>query len=102
MPYKQYFRGHWDSRQWRFFTTGPLDPDWLPVEHPTLGLWEALRDVVFRKYQRKRINYRLLESIDKIIAGLRESGEGQAVVEEAPPVLVAPKPKGKKKWCDRD
>ena len=73
--YKQYFRGHWDGRQWRFSTTGPEDADWPPVEFPPPELWVALRDVLWRKYQRKRMNYKLIESVDKVLAGLRESGE---------------------------
>lgn len=72
---KRYYRAHWDSREWRFTTTTPEDEDWLPVEKPELELWEALRDVLFRKYQRKRLHYRLLESVDKILALVREGKE---------------------------
>lgn len=69
--YKQYYRGYWDSRAWRFQTTGPNDAEWLPLENPTLETWEALRDVLWRKYQRKRINYKLVEKLDEVLEELR-------------------------------
>jgi hypothetical protein len=69
--YKQYFRGHYNGRDWRFETTGPADPDWLILDHAPLEVWEALREVIFKKYQRKRINYKLMESLDKILADMR-------------------------------
>lgn len=72
---KRYYRAHWNSREWKFTTTTPADEDWLPVEKADLALWEALRDVLFRKYQRKRLHYRLLESVDKILAFVREGKE---------------------------
>ena len=47
--------------------------DWEPIEKPTLENWEALRDVLWRKYQRKRLPFKYLEGVDKIIADLKEA-----------------------------
>ena len=44
----------------------------MPIEKPNLENWEALRDVLWRKYQRKRLPFKHLESVDKMIAELRE------------------------------
>lgn len=68
---KRYFRGYYDGRSWRFANTTPQDEDWPAIENPDLALWEALRDVLFRKYQRKRLNIKLLDSVDKIIANVK-------------------------------
>jgi hypothetical protein len=74
---KRYFRGYYNGRDWRFATTTPEDVDWPDLEKPDLGVWEALRDVLFRKYQRKRLNFRLLDSVDKILERVRAGEEAQ-------------------------
>ena len=66
-------RAHWDSREWRFSVLlSEYEGDWVPIEKPNLENWEALRDVLWRKYQRKRLPFKHLESVDKMIAELRE------------------------------
>ena len=74
---KRYFRAHFTGKVWTFATTTPDDVDWPKLETPELEVWEALRDVLFRKYQRKRLNIRLLESVDKILARVRAGEEAQ-------------------------
>ena len=70
---KRYVRAHWDSREWRFSVLfSEHEGDWEPIEKPNLENWEALRDVLWRKYQRKRLPFKHIESVDKIIAELRE------------------------------
>ena len=76
---KRYYRGYWDSRAWRFSILDKEVRAWVPVEKPELDLWEKLRVILFNKYQRKRLHYRLLESVDKVIADMREE---QAPVSE--------------------
>ena len=68
---KRYYRGYWDSRAWRFSILDKEVRAWVPVEKPELDLWEKLRVILFNKYQRKRLHYRLLESVDKVIADMR-------------------------------
>ena len=64
-------RAEWDSRQWHFLTTTKKDPEWHDVTHPTLEHYEALRDVLFRKYQRNRNSWSYVEDLDKIIASMQ-------------------------------
>lgn len=68
------YRAEWDSRKWSFKFTGKKDPEWYDVEKPTLEQYEALRDVMWRKYQRKRLNFKFIEDIDKILQNLRTQG----------------------------
>ncbi len=47
---------------------------WEEVESVTFDMWEILRDILWRKYQRRRIPYELVEAIDKRLASFN-SGE---------------------------
>lgn len=82
---KRYYRAHFNGKIWEFQTTTPEDLDWPEMPEPTLEVWEALRDVLFRKYQRKRLNYKLLESVDQILVRVRAGDVAQpkAVKAEA-------------------
>lgn len=80
---KRYFRAHHDGRCWNFSTTTPEDADWPVIETPELEVWEALRDVLFRKYQRKRLNFKLLEGVDKILERVRNGQEAQSASKVA-------------------
>lgn len=79
---KRYYRGYWNSREWTFAKLEPDADDWEKVEHPGLGLWKSLRDVIFRKYQRKRLPHKFVAHLDEIIADLEEE-QGGADPEEA-------------------
>ncbi|MCB1227428.1 MAG: hypothetical protein KDK99_16540 [Verrucomicrobiales bacterium] len=68
---KRYFRAHWTTRGWHFTTTVREDPDWNPIEQPDAELYQALRDILWRKYQRRRVPIRLVEDVD---ARLKEFG----------------------------
>ena len=72
---KRYVRASWDSREWHFVETFKDAPDWTPVAAPTLEDYEALRDVLWRKYQRRRVPWRFVEQVDGVIAGLRPPEE---------------------------
>jgi hypothetical protein len=67
---KRKFRGYWDSKKWRVAILEPDFDDWQTVEQPDLALWKSLRDVIWRKYQRKRLPYKFVAGLDEIIAEL--------------------------------
>lgn len=64
-------RAEWDGRQWNFRVTLKTEPDWHVIEKPTLDMLEALRDVLWRKYQRKRLSWKFVADIDRDIAEMR-------------------------------
>lgn len=70
------YRGIYHAKKWKFTTamkgTRANPPVWESIEEVTAEHWEALRDVLFRKYQRKRCPWKLIEDIDK---KLGKSGE---------------------------
>ena len=43
------------------------DDDWNCLDPPSMEDWEALRDVLWRKYQRGRCSWNLIAKIDKIL-----------------------------------
>lgn len=53
------------------------DVDWEPAEF-TRGHWETLRDILWRKYQRKRCPWELVEHIDKTLEDIDEGRAPQA------------------------
>ena len=71
------FRASWNSREWMFEVTTKKDPDWHEVAVPTLEMLEALRDVLWRKYQRSRLPWRFVEDLDAKILKMK-GGESAA------------------------
>ena len=57
------------AREWRFASSmkgsrrAPMQ--WEDIDDVTTEHWQALRDVLFRKYQRKRCPWKFIEAIDK-------------------------------------
>ena len=60
-------RAEWDGRQWNFRVTLKTEPDWHVIEKPTLDMLEALRDVLWRKYQRRRVPFKFVQRVDAIL-----------------------------------
>ena len=52
---------------WRFQAKYADESDWTYYERPLLDDLQALRDVVFRKYQRRRASAEDVDSIDKLL-----------------------------------
>jgi hypothetical protein len=67
----RFYRGIYHSKYWKFTTalkgTRSNPPVWENIETPTDEHWEALRDILFKKYQRKRCPWKLIEDIDKVL-----------------------------------
>lgn len=53
--------------RWKFQAKFTDDPEWTYYERPLLEDLTALRDLVFRKYQRRRASAEDVESLDKLI-----------------------------------
>ena len=66
---KRYIRAHWNSREWLFRLAHPDGEAWMPMQ-PNLETWLALRDVLFRKYQRKRLPIKHLQTVDNVLEDL--------------------------------
>ncbi len=69
---KRWYRGYWDSREWRFASLEVDAERWENLENPDIEIWKGLRDVIWRKYQRKRLPHKFVVHLDEIIAELEE------------------------------
>lgn len=64
---KRFYRASYHGQEWRIATTLKTDPDWEKLEEPPEEIWRSLRDIVWKKYQRKRCPWERVASIDKIL-----------------------------------
>ncbi len=64
-------RAQWDSKRWTFTETFKDIPTWHALTSPAVEEYETLRDVLWRKYQRKRVPWRFLEDLDAFIEVMR-------------------------------
>ena len=66
---KRYFRGNFRAGAWIILTTTmKRNPVWETMENPDVEVWQTLREVVFKKYQRKRCPWERVAELDRIIA----------------------------------
>lgn len=72
---KQYIRAYWNSRDWEFRVAHPDGETWMPME-PTPERWLELRDLLFRKYQRKKLPWKYVEQLDKKLEGMGLKPDG--------------------------
>jgi len=71
----RFWRATRHAGKWTFQTTLKTEPDWHPIDPVPRELWQELRDLLWRKYQRKRVPWEWIEKIDKLLeAGDDEEG----------------------------
>ena len=63
----RYFRATYHAGNWKFQKTLKTDPDWEQIPHPDAELWLTLRDILWKRYQRKRGSWSIIEKIDKLL-----------------------------------
>lgn len=76
----RFYRASHHSSTWQLHSQLKGDEDWQ--EHQPIGReeWEALREVLWRKYQRGRCPWELINRIDKKLEDMAdEGGEGKEV-----------------------
>jgi hypothetical protein len=59
--------------KWRLQAKTAGDLDWTYYERPLLADLLALKDILFRKYQRRRASSEDVESVEKLIADQNEA-----------------------------
>ncbi len=79
---KQYIRAYWDSREWLFRVAHPDGEMWIPLEKPGPERWLELRDLLFRKYQRKKLPFKYVEKLDAMLEGMGIKPDGSTTDEK--------------------
>lgn len=74
----RYFRASRHGERWTILTTLKTDPEWQRLEPESIPeeVWRALRDVVWRKYQRRRCPWERVAELDKLL-GDEPAAEGR-------------------------
>jgi len=67
--------------KWKFQTCLKTDENWTSLDVLPLGDLEQLRDVLWRKYQRKRLPYEHVLEIDAMIEEAEEAEETDDLLE---------------------
>ncbi|MEY5026770.1 MAG: hypothetical protein RLZZ244_2298 [Verrucomicrobiota bacterium] len=68
--------------RWRFQSKTQSESVWTYFDHPSLEDLEELRDILWRKYQRKRLPYDDVASIDALLQAHPGHGERPPAEEE--------------------
>lgn len=65
---KVFYRANYLGIRWTIMTTTEKrNPTWTDLKPPSEEVWRALRDVVWKKYQRKRCPWERVADLDKIL-----------------------------------
>jgi hypothetical protein len=63
----RFYRAQHHAGKWTFWWQWKDAEDWTPVAVPDEGLWRTLRELLWRKYQRRRCPWEMIEQIDKLL-----------------------------------
>lgn len=63
----RYFRASYHAGNWTLHSQWKGDEEWTSHDPISLDEWRTLRDVLWRKYQRRRCPWKLIEKIDQIL-----------------------------------
>jgi hypothetical protein len=65
---KRFYRGNYMSGRWTILTTQQKrNPVWDRLDNPPQEVWAELRDIVWKKYQRKRCPWERVAELDRIL-----------------------------------
>ena len=65
---KRYYRGNFQGGRWSILTTlQKREPTWDRIESPSEEIWRELRDIVWKKYQRKRCPWERVAELDRLL-----------------------------------
>jgi hypothetical protein len=65
---KVFYRGNYQGGKWTVMTTTQKrNPTWTDLKPPSEAVWRELRDVVWKKYQRKRCPWDRVADLDKML-----------------------------------
>jgi hypothetical protein len=70
----RFWRANYHGGRFELYRKEGGDEDWEKLDPPSTEDWEALREVLWRKYQRKRCPWNLIAKVDKIL-GKTDEGD---------------------------
>ncbi len=67
-----YYKAVMHGKEWTFETQMKGDEEWTRHDPIQRHQWVMLREILWRKYQRKRTPWKLIERIDKLLEDMPE------------------------------
>ena len=67
----RYYRADYHGGRWTIFSQLKGEEEWTAHDQPDTELWRMLRDVLWRKYQRKHCPWKPVEEIDRLLESKR-------------------------------
>lgn len=65
---KVYYRANFRGTGWTIMTTRQKrNPEWTDLDQIPVEIWRELRDLVWKKYQRKRCPWDRVAELDRIL-----------------------------------
>ncbi len=68
----RFWRADHHGGRWTLFERDDEDERWVKIDPIKVEHWEALREVLWNKYQRKRCSWNLIAKIDKRLGKTNE------------------------------
>ena len=68
----RFYRAEYHASRWRLTSRGKEEEVWREHDPISEEEWRKLREVMFNKYQRKRVPWQLVERIDKILENFED------------------------------
>jgi hypothetical protein len=63
----RFLRAHKHGREWNFQARLKSEEEWTPLDPISRPDLEKLREIIFNKYQRRRVPYEDVEQIDTLL-----------------------------------
>lgn len=70
----RFYRVDYHASRWKMMSQLKGEEEWTPHDPMSVEDWKRVREVLWRKYQRKRCKWELIEKIDK---QLEKMGAGE-------------------------
>jgi hypothetical protein len=68
----RFWRANYHGGRFELYTKAKEEDRWDKLDPPKQEDWQALRDVLWRKYQRKRLAWNLVAKVDKMLGKANE------------------------------
>jgi hypothetical protein len=71
----RFWRANYHGGRFELYTKAKEEDGWEKLDPPAKADWKALRDVLWRKYQRKRCSHKLITKVDGMLAKFDEDSD---------------------------
>lgn len=63
----RFYRAFYHASRWTFASQLKGEEDWDEDFQPDQEVWQALRDILWAKYTRRRCTWKIISTVDKVL-----------------------------------